>query len=503
MTEPRLEPEPEPQLEQESARLATFREWPTNAPVSAEELVANGFFATGGWLEAECHWCHVRIDRWEYGDQVADRHRRSSPICSMVLAPHHCGNVPRLPASDSENNSVVDSPQSRPCPDLLLEANRLETFNNWPNPNITPQALAKAGFYYLNVLDHVKCVWCNGVIAKWEKNDNAFDEHRRFFPQCPRVQMGPLIEFAAGRSLDELGIQPTSQPQKPRYACADARLRTFSDWPIANVQPAEALAQAGLYYQKIGDQVRCFHCNIGLRSWQKDDEPWQEHAKWSPKCQFVLLAKGPAYVQEVLEATARSPLASAPALTADALMDAPPAKEALALGIDGGVVRNAIQRQLSASGCAFPSLDDLLHAIFDEAGAEAALEVREPPEPSAPFAPVPDVCQATTSKAATLPSPATAPPAESPQEVSNLAERMQQVSLGGTAGASPNGNLSLEEENRQLKDARLCKVCLDEEVGVVFLPCGHLATCNQCAPSVSNCPMCRADIKGFVRTFLS
>lgn len=326
----------------------------------------------------------------------------------------------------------------------------------------------------------MKCVWCNGVIAKWEKNDNAFDEHRRFFPHCPRVQMGPLIEFATGKNLDELGIQPTTQPQRPKYACIDARLRTFSDWPIANIQPADALAQAGLYYQKIGDQVRCFHCNIGLRSWQKEDEPWHEHAKWSPKCQFVLLAKGPTYVQEVREAavaSARSPEATAPAplLQAEVLMDEAPAKEALALGIDGGVVRNAIQRKLSSSGCAFATLDELLHAIFDEAGAEAALEVREPPEPSAPFAP--DSCQATTSKAASITSAYTdsasavpqAPAPVSVQEVASLAEQMQKTSV-----AAPNGNLSLEEENRQLKDARLCKVCLDEEVGVVFLPCGHL-----------------------------
>lgn len=85
--------------------------------------------------------------------------------------------------------------------------------------------------------------------------------------------------------------------------------------------------------------------------------------------------------------------------------------------------------------------------------------------------------------------------------------------------------LSLEEENRQLKDARLCKVCMDDDVAVVFLPCGHLGktvnhhhsiehkiidfhfiftvTCVQCAPSVTACPLCRTAIKAFVRTFLS
>lgn len=122
-------------LELESVRLATFGEWPLNAPVTAEELVSNGFFATGNWLEAECNFCHVRIDRWEYGDLVAERHRRASPICSMVLAPNHCGNVPMEQESDQEGNSVVDSPAQYAPPDLLLEANRLETFKNWPVSN--------------------------------------------------------------------------------------------------------------------------------------------------------------------------------------------------------------------------------------------------------------------------------------------------------------------------------------------------------------------------------
>ncbi|XP_017148642.1 death-associated inhibitor of apoptosis 2 [Drosophila miranda] len=488
-------------LELESVRTATFVEWPLNAPVSAEDLVTNGFFATGNWLEAECNWCHVRIDKWEYGDQVAERHRRCSPICSMVLAPSHCGNITLSQENDSEGNTMVDSGGTASpcaCPDLHLEANRLETFKDWPNPNVTPQALAKAGFYYLNRLDHVKCVWCNGIIAKWEKNDNAFDEHRRFFPNCPRVQMGPLIEFAAGKNLEELGIQPTTQPKLPNFACVDSRLRTFTDWPIGNIQPPEPLAQAGLFYQNISDQVRCFHCNIGLRSWQKEDEPWHEHAKWSPKCQFVLLAKGPTFVREVGEAMAASSgsqIATAPAPQLNALMDESPAKEALALGIDGGVLRNTIQRKLSSSGSAFETLDELLHAIFEKAGCEAALEVREPTEPTAP--PL-DCCQATTSKAAVSSDSMQnkAKPAVVPE--ASISDQMQRMSV-----APPNGNISLEEENRQLKDARLCKVCLDEEVGVVFLPCGHLATCNQCAPSVAICPLCRADIKGFVRTFLS
>lgn len=64
-------------------------------------------------------------------------------------------------------------------------------------------------------------------------------------------------------------------------------------------------------------------------------------------------------------------------------------------------------------------------------------------------------------------------------------------------------SVSLEEENRRLKEARLCKVCMDREVAIVFLPCGHLATCVECVPSLVYCPMCRQEIYATVRTFLS
>ncbi|RWS31278.1 baculoviral IAP repeat-containing protein 3-like protein [Leptotrombidium deliense] len=45
-------------------------------------------------------------------------------------------------------------------------------------------------------------------------------------------------------------------------------------------------------------------------------------------------------------------------------------------------------------------------------------------------------------------------------------------------------------------------MCWDREIGVVFLPCGHVA-CTQCAPGVTSCPVCRTVIKGTVRTFLA
>jgi len=31
------------------------------------------------------------------------------------------------------------------------------------------------------------------------------------------------------------------------------------------------------------DRVKCWYCNGGLQNWERNDVPWEEHAKWFPK----------------------------------------------------------------------------------------------------------------------------------------------------------------------------------------------------------------------------
>merc|ERR1719350_967191 len=71
------------------------------------------------------------------------------------------------------------------------------------------------------------------------------------------------------------------------------------------------------------------------------------------------------------------------------------------------------------------------------------------------------------------------------------------------APVTSKNNDDLESENARLKEQRTCKICMDKEVGVVFLPCGHLCCCVNCAPALKDCPVCRRNIQGTVRTFMS
>ena len=78
-----------------------------------------------------------------------------------------------------------------------------------------------------------------------------------------------------------------------RYMCSEATRRaTFNQWPHMDykwVLP-DALAQAGFFHQPThpgDDRTICFACDLCLVAWEQQDQPWSEHERHSPACQFV------------------------------------------------------------------------------------------------------------------------------------------------------------------------------------------------------------------------
>ena len=62
----------------------------------------------------------------------------------------------------------------------------------------------------------------------------------------------------------------------------------------------------------------------------------------------------------------------------------------------------------------------------------------------------------------------------------------------------------VEQENQKLKEIKeshCCIICMDNEISTVFLPCGHLLSCFDCASFLKKCPICRQPIKNKYRTF--
>lgn len=92
------------------------------------------------------------------------------------------------------------------------EADRLATFvGHWSEDSfVKPEALAKAGFYYIGPFDRVRCFECKGAVYNWVQGDDAVGEHLRFFPKCTFIQgllSKPLMKLQnrEGKALSLLG----------------------------------------------------------------------------------------------------------------------------------------------------------------------------------------------------------------------------------------------------------------------------------------------------------
>lgn len=60
----------------------------------------------------------------------------------------------------------------------------------------------------------------------------------------------------------------------------------------------------------------------------------------------------------------------------------------------------------------------------------------------------------------------------------------------------------LKDEKQLLSDQRLCKICYNEELQVLPIPCGHLTSCRGCARKTLQCPVCRKRIEKLESAFL-
>lgn len=303
----------------EANRLQTYNNWPRDAAITPERLAKAGFFSMGNGLEVECFACHIKISDWSYGDQAMERHRTSSPGCSFVIDPSATDNVPLIMNTPRPSSSHQQFQES-------LDV-RLASYENWPSENIvSADSLARAGFYYLKKDDNTKCPFCKGVVRAWVSGDDPDIEHQRHFPHCPYVlsvinprlrlrnsngtssdscttdrpvdeTFFPNVNILSNeQSLDELGVQAHKGPKRSNFATVESRLKSYVGWSSDLIQTPEFLAQAGFFYEGVGDQVRCFHCDGGLKHWDPHDDPWTEHARWFPNCSFLRLIKGQEFV---------------------------------------------------------------------------------------------------------------------------------------------------------------------------------------------------------------
>ena len=139
-------------------------------------------------------------------------------------------NERRLQPNASYNNSYEEEGLRM----RTYEA-RLQSFTSWPTSSpLSAESLARAGWYYINWDDRVRCAWCHGSVFNWEKKDTAMGEHHRHFPQCDFVRSRFKTAFN----------RETVPPQAPTEARETALAQV--DWPhlpaVRGVRETEAFS---------------------------------------------------------------------------------------------------------------------------------------------------------------------------------------------------------------------------------------------------------------------
>ncbi|XP_027270973.1 baculoviral IAP repeat-containing protein 3 isoform X1 [Cricetulus griseus] len=571
-------------------RLSTYSAFPAGVPVSERSLARAGFYYTGVNDKVKCFCCGLMLDNWKQGDSPVEKHRQLYPSCSFVRTLNPAGSLetsPQPPLLSAEPSAVpslfaslentgyfsgsyssfpsdaVNFRANQDCPTLRTspyhfamntEKARLLTYQTWPLSFLSPAELARAGFYYVGPGDRVACFACGGKLSNWEPKDDAMSEHRRHFPNCPFLK--DPSQSASRYSVSNLSMQTHA-----------ARVRTFFNWPPSAPVHPQQLASAGFYYTGHSDDVKCFCCDGGLRCWESGDDPWVEHAKWFPRCEYLIRIKGQEFVGQVqagyphlleqLLSTSDTPedeSAESPIVhfglgesSEDVvMMNTPVVKAALEMGFSRSLVRQTVQRQILATGENYRTVSDLVIGLLD-----AEDEIREEQkEQAAEEIESDDLTLIRKNKIGLSQHLTCVMPildcllsarAISEQEYDAVKQKPQTLQArtlidtvlakGNTAATSFRNSLQesdpvlykdlfvrqdvrrlptddiaalpMEEQLRKLQEERTCKVCMDREVSIVFIPCGHLVVCKDCAPSLRKCPICRGTIKGTVRTFLS
>ncbi|XP_065340287.1 baculoviral IAP repeat-containing protein 7-B-like [Cloeon dipterum] len=296
-------------------------------------LAELGFYylIDGGRALLRCHFCQLTVSAEQFQDYFGKGidHARKIILgkklnCSIAF--DDSKNVPMGEDVDSVLN-------------YKFEAHRLYSLmkkTDWMF--VEPFGLAKSGFYYTGDGDNVRCAFCNLEVRGWEEGDTPDGEHRRWNQNCPflqneksvtnipigreqtevkhdglpKVNIGPN-PFAVPDGLKKYGtnvrfvrqsdaflvtshalnIHDWSAPLNPEFATLSSRIDSYKHyWPKSNEKIPLEMALAGFFYTGTSDQAICFHCDLGLKDWMPDDDPFVQHCQKGANCQYLQMCKG-------------------------------------------------------------------------------------------------------------------------------------------------------------------------------------------------------------------
>lgn len=237
----------------------------------------------------------------------------------------------------------------------------------------------------------------------------------------------------------------------------EKRLKTFENW--TSVFPKSKIVLAGFIYTGQDDIVKCPICELEVCNWRVGDDPTADHLRWSPDCLFfndddslfIRRKRKPLHTDKItLESRLKTFEGWPPQISQK--------PEELA---KAGFYYTGKGDQVLCFHCGLGLKDwgpgDIIweqHALFYSKCEFYQLKSDSPPLVA--------------------------------KEISLSVKEVQ-----------------VEQVKTCSSDKILCKICLENESCVVFMPCKHMACCSDCSINFNKCIICRQNITSFLKIFIS
>ncbi|XP_048751259.2 uncharacterized protein LOC125662965 [Ostrea edulis] len=265
------------------------------------------------------------------------------------------------------------------------------------------------------------------------------------------------------------------------------RLKSFSMWRcVTGTTPTtHSLANSGFFYIGDNDSTSCHHCDLKLKNWEPKDNPWIEHARWQPRCDFLLKAVGSRYIATVQAAAKTDSHMSCSKISqilkearvgnnvATDLANHPAVIDHISKGYDSN--RIAITHKMIIADASFKhvTMNDVANAILDNTFTQARVGSQQ---------------NGIT------------------KDELRLVKESKLADLEKLLNDNSNDSLSdVQKQYIELKRRIICKICKKEDACLVFLPCAHLSACSPCYSKMKGrkCPLCNATHRSTVKAFLT
>ncbi|KAJ8316925.1 hypothetical protein KUTeg_004829 [Tegillarca granosa] len=128
------------------------------------------FYYTGLQDKVQCTYCGGILSDWDFGDVVHLEHKRHFPDCPWIR-------------------------QCQLQPELIANAGI--------NPTPPPPSHPSQG-------DKCKCFYCGGILYDWEPNDDIWEEHAKWFPECPYLKLQKGDNFIQDVQRNQSGVPDSS-----------------------------------------------------------------------------------------------------------------------------------------------------------------------------------------------------------------------------------------------------------------------------------------------------